>query len=311
MIQEAGAVVIGAGALGASVAYHLAKRGVSVALIEQHELASQTSPRAAGLTAQLRRSAVMTRLATMSVAAIERFAAETGEPLVYHQPGSLLIARTPEHELQLHRDVARARRFGVGVDFISPGEARRLAPFLETTGIRAVTYNPTDLYLEPAQLPLGYARAAARLGAGLLPRTTVTGVVTRAGAVERVVTDCGEIRTPVVVDAAGAWSRVVGEMLGVRIPVVPTRHQLLITEPIAGVAPDQPIARIIDVNVYIRPERGGLMLGGYEPDPAQYDLRRLPAGFQIAEVVEREPYPGVEHQSRRAYIFAEKPGGAS
>src|SRR5207249_9480250 len=105
----------------------------------------------------------------------------------------------------------------------------------------------------------------------ILPHTPVTAIRTRDGAIEGVLTDQGEIGAPVVVDAAGAWARVVAEMTGIRVPIVPTRHQLYITRPIPGVTADQPIVRVLDVNVYVRPERGSLMLGGYEPDPLQVD----------------------------------------
>ncbi len=285
MIESADVVVIGAGAFGASVAFHLMQSGgLRVALVERHTVASQTSPRAAGLTSKARGTDQMLRLADLAVRKIERFADETGEPLVYHQTGALKIARRPEHVEQLHGEVARARRVGVELDFISPDEARRRLPYLHDSGILAMIYSPTDLYLEPAQIPLGYARAAQRLGAELLEQTTVIGIVTRDGAIERVVTDRGEIRTPVVVDAGGAWSRVVARMTGIDIPLVPTRHQLVITEPLDVVEPSQPIARVIDVNVYIRPERGGLMLGGYEDDPEQYDAATLPPGFQIKDL---------------------------
>src|SRR6266498_3465311 len=105
MLQDAAAVVIGAGALGSSIAYHLAKADVApVALVDKHEIASQTSPRAAGLTSQIRQSELMTRLATMAVEKIKNFAAETGEEMVYFQSGSLRIARTAEHEDQLRQD---------------------------------------------------------------------------------------------------------------------------------------------------------------------------------------------------------------
>jgi glycine/D-amino acid oxidase-like deaminating enzyme len=285
MIDDAQAVVIGAGALGSSVAFYLAKAGWRrVALVDRHDLASQTSPRAAGLTAQVRSTDVMTRLAMMAVRKIERFEADTGESITFHQSGSMKIARTPDHEEQLRNEVARGRRLGLDIDFISLDEARRKTPFLEKTGIRAVTYTPSDLYLEPVQIPAGYARAAARLGATLLPNTTVTAIRMRDGEVQGVATDRGEIRSPVVVDAAGAWIRLVGELAGARVPVVPTRHQLLVSEPISGVAPTQPIVRIIDSNVYLRPEKGGLMLGGYERDPVQYDMRQLPPNFDIKDL---------------------------
>ena len=285
MIQDAAAVIVGAGALGASVAFHLAKAGQPrIALIDKHDLASQTSPRAAGLTAQVRTTDIMTRLAMMAVKKIERFEAETGEPLVYHQSGSMKIARTPEHRAQLEREVARGRRLGLEIDLISVADARRLTPFLDGAGVQGITRTPSDLYLEPVQIPLGYARAAGRLGAALISNTAVTGIVTKNGAVQGVMTAQGLIRTPVVVDAAGAWTRLVAHMADGRVPVVPTRHQLLITGPIAGVAPTQPIVRVIDSNVYIRPEKGGLMLGGYEPDPVQVDAAALPTGFQIKDL---------------------------
>jgi glycine/D-amino acid oxidase-like deaminating enzyme len=285
MISETEVVVIGSGALGSSVAFHLAKaRKLAVALVDMHDLASQTSPRAAGLTSQVRRSELMTRLARLAVKKIETFAKDTGEPLTFHQPGALKIARLPEREAQLEVEVARGRRLGVELDFISSYEARQKMPFLETKGIRAVTFSPTDLYLEPAQIPVGYSRAAGKLGAVMLPHTRVTGITVRDGAVVGVSTDKGAIRCRFVVDAAGAWTRLVASLAPSRVPMVPTRHQLLITGPIDGVEASQPITRIIDANVYVRPDNGGLMLGGYETGPIQYDMASLSASFDIKDM---------------------------
>ena len=162
------AVVIGAGALGAATAFHLAKAGLSVALLDKAELASQRSPRAAGLSGQLVPTETMTRIAARGVEKIATFQAETGEPMVFFQPGSLKIARRPEHEAQLHDEVKRGRELGLDVAMISLDEARRLMPYLVTDGVRAVMHMRTDIYLEPVQVPIGYARASARLGATLL-----------------------------------------------------------------------------------------------------------------------------------------------
>jgi glycine/D-amino acid oxidase-like deaminating enzyme len=253
------AVVIGAGALGAATAFHLLQAGLSVALLDKAAVGSQTSARAAGLSGQLRADEAMTRIAALSVRKIESFSADTGEPLEFHQPGSLKIARRPEHEAQLHEEVARGQRLGLDVALITPDEARRLMPYLQTAGVLAAMHMRSDVYLEPAQIPLGYARACARLGA--------------------------EIRTAIVVDAAGGWLRSVAAFGGSTVKLVPTRHQLMITVPLPDVRPHQPITRIIDANVYIRPEKGGLMLGGYEPDPVQYDMDALPADFAIEDLV--------------------------
>jgi glycine/D-amino acid oxidase-like deaminating enzyme len=285
MIEATECVVIGSGALGASVTYHLACGGRQVALVDKPALSSQTSPRAAGLTSQARGTDLMTALAKRAVRKLEAFERETGEPLVFHQPGALKIARTPEHVAQLRSEVERGRRLATGLEAISPAEARAMNPFLETAGILAVNFSPSDLYLEPSQIPNGYARAVERLGVQMLPHTLVTGIALRGDMVAGVETERGTIRCETVVDAAGAWLHAVAALAGARVPMVPTRHQLLITAPIDGVDPMQPITRIIDANVYVRPDEGGLMLGGYEDDPVQYDPAALPARFDIADLM--------------------------
>jgi glycine/D-amino acid oxidase-like deaminating enzyme len=282
--ERVDAAVIGAGALGAATAFHLARAGLSVALLDKAELASQTSPRAAGLSGQLRSGEAMTRIAARAVRKIADFQVETGEPMVFFQPGSLKVARRPEHEAQLHDEVRQGQQLGLDVAIIPLDEARRLMPYLHTEGVRAVMHMRSDVYLEPVQIPAGYARASARLGATLLPDTPVEEIVTQGGAVAGVRTPRGEIRTRVVVDAAGAWLRVVAAQGGSTVKLVPTRHQLMVTVPLPDVRPNQPITRVIDANVYVRPEKGGLMLGGYEPDPVQYDMRDLPPGFRIDDL---------------------------
>jgi glycine/D-amino acid oxidase-like deaminating enzyme len=284
VITSADVVVIGSGAFGASAAYHLAKRGARVAVLERFGLASQTSPRAAGLSSQVRATPSLTRLAQRAVAKLASFTEETGQPLRFTQSGALKIARTERDAEQLSREVARGAAVGVEIAFVSIAEARRRLPILGERGIVAVTWSPTDCNVEPAELPIGYCRAAEKLGAVLLPHTPATGFEIGPGGVEGVRTPQGTVATRVVVDAGGGWARLVAAGLGGSLPVVPTRHQLLITEPIPGVGPEFPIARVIDANVYVRHERGGLMLGGYEPDPMQVDVAALPSSFDITQL---------------------------
>jgi 4-methylaminobutanoate oxidase (formaldehyde-forming) len=285
MITTAGVVVIGSGAFGASLAYHLAAMGQrDVALLDRFEIASQTSPRAAGLTQQIRPTEGMTRLAMLAVEKITRFAEETGEPMVYHQSGSVKIARTERDGRQIRAELAAGKARGLEMRPIAADDLAALTPFAKPVDVRAMWFTPSDLYLEPVQIPRGYASAAARLGVSVLPSTPVTEILRDGDAVAGVATPQGRITAPLVVDAAGAWARAIAEEAGIRIPVVPMRHQLMITEPIAGVAPEQPICRVIDANVYVRPERGGLMLGGYEASPQPCDPRQFPAGFQIEDL---------------------------
>ena len=284
MINSVDVVVIGAGAIGASIAFHLAAAGVKVALLDRHGLGSQTSPRAAGLSAQVRPSAMMTRIAVRGVEKLLAFTAETGEPLDVHRAGSLKIARTAAHAEQVAAEVARGCDLGVDTRLVTADEAQALNPFLEPVATEAISFTPGDVYLDPAQLPLGYARAATRAGCELLPYTAVEEILVAGDAVEGVRCTNGVIRAPVVVDAAGAWLRQVAEGAPHRLPLVATRHQLLITKPIAGVEPLQPITRVVDANVYIRPCDGGLMLGGYEREPLQVAVEDLPPGSTIDDM---------------------------
>lgn len=117
----------------------------------------------------------------------------------------------------------------------------------------------------------------------MLPHTTVTRVNIEDERVVSVETDQGTIRARVVVDAAGAWTRQVAAASGITIPLVPTRHQLFVTEPIEGVGPDLPIVRIADAAVYVRPCEGGLLWGGYEEAPRMFDMDALGGRFAIPD----------------------------
>lgn len=284
MITKADAVVIGAGAFGASVAYYLARHGKQVALLDAHEVVTQTSPRAAGLTQQIRSDPQMTALAMQSVRRITQLTAESGEPLTFHQNGSIKLALTETFAEQIHDEVQRGQTQGLDITLLSHQEAQHLAPFLQPERALAIWYTASDLYLEPGDLPRAYIRAAQRLGVTVLPHTPATAIGTRNNQIEYVVTPQGTIETPVVVDTAGAWTRVVGAMAGINVPLVPTRHQLYITEPLPGIRAEQPIVRVLDYNVYVRPEQDGLMLGGYEPDPLQVGGQALATDFQIKDL---------------------------
>jgi len=180
---------------------------------------------------------------------------------------------------QVREEVARGQAWGIDIELVDQAEAKRLAPYADPGRALAIWWAASDVYLEPGDLPRAYLKAAESLGATVEDGTTVVGIAKQAGTIERVLTDHGEIRCKAVIDAAGAWAPAVARMAGVRLPTVPVRHQLVITEPIVGVTADMPIVRVVDANVYVRPERGGLMLGGYEPDPIAIDPETLREGI--------------------------------
>jgi glycine/D-amino acid oxidase-like deaminating enzyme len=285
MIREADVVVIGSGGLGAATAYYLAKRGgLSVALLDKHDIGSQTSPRAAGMVSCLRKSELMIELIKDACRKIETFTAETGQALDWVHSGSLKIARRPRDADVIAADLDRGRRMGLDVEQVSPEEAHRLNPFLKPSGVVAALRIGDDRYFDPAQVAVGFARAAAAKGATLSPRTDVTEVSIEGGKVTGVQTGNGPIRTAVVVDAAGAWTRQVAEASGIRVPLVPTRQQLVVTEPVDGVRADLPMVRIMDAAIYARPCQGGFLWGVYEEEPRFFDMKLLGPGFDIKDM---------------------------
>ncbi|MBV9251653.1 MAG: FAD-binding oxidoreductase [Acetobacteraceae bacterium] len=284
MIDHADVVVIGSGGLGAATAYNLAKRGgVRVALLDKHDIGSQTSPRAAGLVSNLRKTRLLIDLVRKACGNIETFSSEVGQPLDWVHSGSIKVARRPQDAEVLAADFERGRAAGLDVEPVSAEEAHRLNPFLQPTGITAALRIGDDRYFNPAQLAIGFARGAEAKGAVVLPKTEVTAVEIFGGKVTGVQTSRGRITTPVVVDAAGAWTRQVAEASGLHIPLAPARHQLIVTEPLEGVRADLPIVRIMDAAVYMRPCDGGLLWGGYEDQPHFFDMASLGQSFDIKD----------------------------
>jgi 4-methylaminobutanoate oxidase (formaldehyde-forming) len=225
----------------------------------------------------------MTQLVQRASAKITRFTEDTGQPLDWTRSGSLKVARRSEDVPVLEEDLARGQQFGLDVELLTAVEANRLNPFLEPHAALRVLRVGDDIYFDPAQVAIGYVRGAEARGVTVLPRTTVVSVQIDGGRVSGVETDRGTIRTSIVVDAAGAWTRQVAAASGIRIPLVPTRHQLFVTEPLDGVHAELPIVRIMDAAVYVRPCDGGLLWGGYEEAPRFFDMDRLPREFDIAD----------------------------
>ncbi len=284
MITRASVIVIGSGGFGSSTAYHLARRGVrDVVLLDRHELGSQTSPRAAGLTSKLASTELGIRMIHEAVETLARLEADTGHGVGFTRVGAMRVVLTEEGEAQIRRNAALAAALGVKSEWLSGPEAQRLAPFFRAGRARGVAFCPEDAYFHPPLVARAFASAAADLGAALEPHTPVVEILHTGGRVRGVRTVHGEVLAPFVVDAAGAWIRLLADAVGVRIPVVPTRHQLIITEPIPGVEAHHPIVRIHEPSVYVRPEQGGLLVGGYEETPLQLDLSGVDRTFQVAE----------------------------
>jgi glycine/D-amino acid oxidase-like deaminating enzyme len=274
--MDADVVVIGAGALGLSTALHCAIAGRSVVVVDRHTAGSQASGRAAGLFKSVQADELRTRLARRSITKALTFADWAGAPLEVARPGSFLIARTGQHREYLCRELAQSRSWGADVR-----EAPRTKlSYYRPAGDDFALWCPEDVYIEePASFIQACLAACRRHGATVTENEPVIGIPVAAGRAAGVETASRSITAPVVVDAAGGWVRQVARLAGARVPVAPVRHQLLITEPTTLVDPADPIVRVVDAAVYLRPARGGLMVGGFEPGPLPVDPERQPASF--------------------------------
>jgi glycine/D-amino acid oxidase-like deaminating enzyme len=322
--MDADLVVVGAGALGLSTALHAALLGRSVVVVERLTAGSQASGRAAGLFKSVQADRLRTELARRSIARAISFADWAGADLDVRRSGSFLIARTAEHREYLQAEARQSAAWGADVRAASAADLGERAAYYRAGGGEHVLWCPEDVYIEePSAFVAAYVAACVRHGVRLLENEAVQAITLTAGRVSTVETTQRTISSPAVVDAAGAWTRQVAELVGGSVAVAPVRHQLLITEPSAEVDRAAPITRVVDAAVYLRPARGGLMVGGFEASPLPVDPRREPAAFttddvpldlsvlrtmadQVAAEVPQAAAPVADH---RAGLFTMSPDG--
>ena len=283
MRTHARAVVIGGGALGASVLYHLALRGwTDTVLLEKDDLTSGSTWHAAGLCTQFNASLNVTRLLMRGVALFRELDAGPYGPVDYREVGSLRLATRPER-LDQYRDArGLARTLDLPFELVGPEEVGRRAPLVSLDGVLGAAWTPTDGYVDPTRATLAMANAAADLGAEVVRHAPVTALRALPGGEWDVVTPVGTVRTGCVINAAGIWGREVGRLAGVELPIVPMEHQYLVTDDVPALAAahvEMPVVRDTEASFYVREEAGGLLVGPYESNPKAWAVDGVPAGF--------------------------------
>ena len=281
--DRARVVVIGAGIVGASVAYHLTKLGVrDLVLLERSTLASGTTGHGAGLVTQLRHSRSLTDISRQGVELYAQLEAETGQDPGFRETGSITVARTQGRLDELKHLTSMARSFGVEMHTISPREAGGMWPLMRTDDVVGAVHIPDDGQTVPDSTTMAMVMGARSRGATVVENTRVIGISRRSGAVSGVSTSRGEIECEIIVNCAGMWAREIGLMCGVSIPLHAADHAYLVTKPMDGVAPDMPSLRDPDGYIYFRrdiEDQGGLLMGGFEPVAKPWGMDGIPDDF--------------------------------
>ncbi len=277
--SAAQAVIVGGGIVGCSTAYHLSRLGWDVVLLERAKLTSGTTFHAAGLVGQLRSSANITQLLGYSVDLYKTLEQETGQATGWKMNGGLRLACNQERWTEVKRQATTAHSFGLDMQLLTPREAQDLWPLMVVDDVVGAAFLPTDGQANPSDITLSLAKGARMAGALIYEDTKVTRIDVDKGVIKGVETSQGYISCGVVIACCGQWTRDFAKSVGVNVPLVSVEHQYMVTEAIAGVSPDMPTLRDPDRLTYYKEEVGGLVMGGYEPNPIMWAKNGIPKGF--------------------------------
>ncbi|MDC1292469.1 FAD-dependent oxidoreductase [Amylibacter sp.] len=288
--KTARVIIIGGGVIGCSVAYHLAKKGwKEIILLERKQLTSGTTWHAAGLIAQLRASANMTKLAKYSQELYGNLEKETGVSTGFKRCGSITVALTEERKEEIFRQAAMARAFGVDVEEISPEEVKNKYEHLNIDGVTAGVWLPKDGQGDPGNIAQALAKGARNNGVEIFENTLVTEITRKerrvSGVHWKAENESGYIEADMVVNCGGMWGHEVGRMAGVNVPLHACEHFYIVTEPIKGLK-QLPVLRVPDECAYYKEDAGKFLLGAFEPVSKPWGMNGIPTDFEFDQLPE-------------------------
>lgn len=280
--NKAAVVVIGGGIIGMSCLYHLAKRGITDAvLLERKQVASGTTWHAAGAVGQLRDSKSQTEQCKYTTKLFETLEEETGQATGYKQNGTLHYALSDVRLEQLRRNHTHAERMGIESQILSVEELAERWPLVDTTGIHGGFLVPSNGQVNALDVTQALKIGARQMGASVFENTLVTGLVTKNDRVVAVQTDSGEIETSNVLLAAGMWSQTFAKRYGVTVPLHAAEHTYIVTDSISDLPNDMPILIGVEDRLYYKEDAGKILIGAFEARGKAWGENGIPAEFEF------------------------------
>ncbi|GAB5357652.1 hypothetical protein AAMO2058_000392500 [Amorphochlora amoebiformis] len=288
---DAEVVVVGGGIIGTSVAYHLAKNGSNVVLLERDKITSGTTWHAAGLMVTFGSlSETSTEFRKYSKQLYQSLEAETGQSTGFKGCGFIELATSEDRQEEYRRVATFNRKCGVDVKELTPGEVKDMFPLCKVDDILSGFYVEDDGRVNPVDATTALAKGAKMAGATIVEGATVTGILKSKGKTAGVTVSTGptseeiHVKSPVVVNCAGMWARQFGEMSGVCIPNQAAEHYYLVTDDMPDVDPNWPVIEDPSSYTYIRPEGGGLLVGLFETQAAAWNVHEIPNNASFTEI---------------------------
>ena len=287
--RGASVVVVGGGAIGTSIAFHLAEAGVDTCLLERDALSSGSTSRAAGGVRTQFSDPLNVAIGLRGVEAFSRFAERPGGEIDFHQVGYLFLLDRAEDVGRFERDVALQNELGVPSRMLDPEEAARLSPLAGLDGVLAATFCQLDGHASPEAVTQGYAAGARKHGAAVLTGCAARTIDVERGAVRGVVTHEGRIETTTVVCSAGVWSPELARTAGIDLPVDPVVREVVTTGPADGLPERIPLTVDFTTGFYFHREGPGLLIGLADRDqPAGFDVPTDPGWLErVSEIAAR------------------------
>ncbi len=307
---HASVIVVGGGAMGCSTLYHLAKAGVSDAiLLERNQLTSGTTWHSAAQVRALRSSRNLTKLIRYSVSLYGELQEETGQATGWINKGSLSIATNADRMTHIIRQAGLAHIYGVEAEVIGAGAARERWPLMNTDDVIGAVWSPGDGRVSPSDLCAALIKGARSRGARTFENTGVTAITTRGGRVAGIETAKGPVSCDALILCTGLWSREAGAMAWVEIPVWPCEHFYLLTGPVPGAEGNLPTLGDHDGHLYIRDDSGGLLVGCFEPGGKAIPAAQIGENFAFQLLPEDWDHfePMMENALHRLPALADAP----